>query len=102
MRGTGERGGREGREGREGLLVAGPAALALLGLGGASLAALIGVVEAGALEDDAGGVEDALGLVAAAGAADRGVSAHRVLDLEGDAAVGAVIVIACHVSLRKT
>ena len=45
------------------LLVAGAAGLALLRRGGTALAALVRVVEAGALEDDPRGVEDALGLV---------------------------------------
>ena len=90
-----------GAAGEKNALVAGAAGLALLALGRRARAALVGVVEARALEDDSGGVEHALGLAAAAGAGHGGVRAHGVLHLEGDLAAGAVVVVARHGFLRN-
>ena len=66
--------------------------------GGRGAAALVGVVEAAALEHDAACGELTRGNSAAVGAYDFGMLAHPMGDLEHLAAGRAAIIVACHSS----
>ena len=59
-------------------------------------AALVGIVEASALEGNQRGLEDALARGTALGARDGGVLGHGVHDLEDVAAIRASVVVTSH------
>lgn len=71
-------------------------AAATRGAGAGAAGALIGVIEAAALELDAAGVEHLGGRLAARGADNLGGLGHGMLDLEHVAAARALVIVTRH------